>query len=136
MLNKMQIIGNVATEIESRTMQNGGKVANFNIATSEKWKTQDGEQKERTEFHRVVVFAEPLIKLIESYVNKGDKLYLCGQLETRKWTDQQGNDKYTTEVVLRPYKGEIKLLGSKQRPEQTAYEGFAPDDMDDSDIPF
>jgi single-strand DNA-binding protein len=131
----MQIIGNVATQPEIRNMSSGKQVANFTIATSEHWKDQQGQKQERAEFHRVVVFADPLIKLIESYVNKGDKLYLCGQLETRKWTDQQGNDKYTTEVVLRPYKGEIKLLGSKQRPEQTAYEGFAPDDMD-QEIPF
>jgi single-strand DNA-binding protein len=113
-VNKVILVGNVGKDPETRTFPNGGKVANFSIATSESWKDkQSGERKERTEWHRVAVMNENLVGIVEKYVRKGSKLYIEGQLETRKWTDKNGNEKYTTEVVLRPFRGEITLLDSK-----------------------
>lgn len=113
-VNKVILVGNVGNEPEIRTFQNGGRVANLSLATSENWKDKaSGERKERTEWHRVSVLNEGLVKVIESYVHKGSKLYIEGQLETRKWQDQNGNDRYSTEVVLRPYRGELTMLDSK-----------------------
>lgn len=113
-VNKVILVGNVGNEPEIRTFQNGGRVANLSLATSESWKDKaTGEKKERTEWHKVAVTNEGLIKVIESYVKKGSKLYIEGQLETRKWQDQNGNDKYTTEVTLRPYRGELTMLDSR-----------------------
>jgi single-strand DNA-binding protein len=113
-VNKVILVGNVGKDPETRTFPNGGKVANFSIATSESWKDkQSGERKERTEWHRVAVMNENLVGIVEKYVRKGSKLYIEGQLETRKWTDKNGNEKYTTEVVLRPFGGGITLLDSK-----------------------
>ena len=110
-LNKVTIIGNVGKEPEVRSFQNGGRVASFSVATSERWKDkQSGEQKERTEWHRISVLNENLVGVVEKYVRKGTKLYLEGQLETRKWTDKEGAEKYSTEIVLRPYRGELLLL--------------------------
>lgn len=113
-INKAIIVGNVGQDPDVRAMQSGDKVATFSVATSESWKQKDsGEKKERTEWHRVSVWNQGLVKIVESYVKKGTKLYIEGQLETRKWQDKDGHDKYTTEIVLRPYRGEITLLGSK-----------------------
>ena len=113
-VNKVILIGNVGQDPEIRSFQSGGKVCNLSIATSERWKDREtSEQKERTQWHRVVVFNENLINLIEKYVNKGSKLYIEGQLETRKWTDSSGVDKYATEVVLRNFKGELTFLDSR-----------------------
>ena len=113
-VNKVQLIGNVGQDPEIRSFQTGGKVCNLSIATSERWKDRETkEQKERTQWHRVVVFNEPLINLIEMYVKKGSKLFIEGQLETRKWTDASGQEKYSTEVVLRAYKGELTFLDSR-----------------------
>ena len=113
-VNKVILIGNVGRDPEIRSMQSGGRVANLSIATSEYWKDKaSGERKERTEWHRVVIFNDNLINVVENYVKKGAKLYLEGQLETRKWTDQSGAEKYSTEVVLRPYRGELTLLDSR-----------------------
>jgi len=113
-VNKVIILGNLGKDPEVRTFQNGGKVCNLTVATSEKWKDkQSGERRERTEWHNVAIFAEPLVRLAEQYLRKGSKVYLEGQLETRKWQDQSGQDRYSTEVVLRPFKGEIVLLGDK-----------------------
>lgn len=113
-VNKVILIGYVSREPEIRTFQSGDKVASFSIATSESWKDkQTGERKERTEFTRVSVFNEPLIQLIQAYVKKGSKLYLSGQLETKKYTDKAGVEKYATEVVLRPFKGELTLMDNK-----------------------
>jgi single-strand DNA-binding protein len=97
-----------------RTFQNGGKVCNLRIATSENWRDKaTGERRERTEWHSVAIFSEPLAKIAEQYLKKGSKVYLEGQLETRKWQDQSGADRYSTEVVLRPFKGELTLLDSR-----------------------
>ena len=113
-VNKVILIGNVGQDPEIRSFQTGGKVCNLSIATRERWKDRETkEQKERTQWHRVVVFNEPLINLIEMYVKKGSKLFIEGQLETRKWTDASGQEKYSTEVVLRAYKGELTFLDSR-----------------------
>lgn len=113
-INKVIIVGNVGKEPEIRSMQNGDKIANFSLATSETWKDKaTGERREKTEWHRVVVFNDNLVGVIERYVNKGSKLYIEGQLQTRKWTDNQGIERYTTEVVLQRYRGELALLDSR-----------------------
>lgn len=140
-INKVILVGNTGSDPEIRTMGNGGKVCNFTIATSEKWKDkQSGEQREKTEWHKVVIFNENLVRVCENYVKKGDKLYLEGALQTRKWQDRDGNDKYTTEVVLQKYRGEIVLLGgksdqSKSRNDPAKQEPEQDLDLDD-DIPF
>lgn len=152
-VNKVILIGNLGNDPDIRSMQTGSRVANLSIATSESWKDRNtGERKERTEWHRVVVFNEGLVSICENYLRKGAKVYIEGQLETRKWTDQNGQDKYTTEVVLRPFRGELTMLDSRggseggyqqqSRPMAAAASGggsaaAAPvhDDFED-DIPF
>jgi len=133
-VNKVIIVGNVGTEPEIRSMQSGDRVASFSVATSERWKDKNGERQEKTEWHKVSIFSQPLVKLVESYVNKGSKLYLEGQLETRKWQDQSGQDRYTTEVVLRPFKGEVTLLDSRKSNDMSAHDSvYGPDE---GDFPF
>ena len=113
-VNKVILVGNLGRDPEVRTFQNGGKVCNLRVATSEQWKDRNtGERRERTEWHSVAIFSEPLVRIAEQYLRKGSKVYLEGQLETRKWQDQSGQDRYSTEVVLRPYKGELTLLDSR-----------------------
>jgi single-strand DNA-binding protein len=113
-VNKVIIIGNLGQDPEVRNFPSGGKVCNFSVATSENWKDKNtGERRERTEWHRVSITSEPLVRVAEQYLRKGSKVYLEGQLETRKWQDQSGQDKYTTEVVLRPYRSELTMLDSK-----------------------
>ena len=114
-VNKVTLVGNLGRDPEIRAMQNGDKIVQLSIATSDRWKDKNsGEQRERTEWHRVVIFNDALRKIAEQYLKKGSTVYLEGQLQTRKWTDQQsGQDKYTTEVVLQRYRGELTLLGSR-----------------------
>ena len=113
-VNKVILIGNLGRDPEVRTFQNGGKVCNLRIATSESWKDREtGERRERTEWHSVAIFSEPLARVAEQYLRKGSKVYLEGQLETRKWQDQNGQDRYSTEVVLRPYRSELTMLDSR-----------------------
>ncbi|MEP5151587.1 single-stranded DNA-binding protein [Planktotalea sp.] len=113
-VNKVILIGNLGRDPEVRTFQNGGKVCNLRIATSETWKDRNtGERKERTEWHSVAIFSEPLARVAEQYLRKGSKVYLEGQLETRKWQDQSGQDKYSTEVVLRPYTSTLTMLDGR-----------------------
>jgi single-strand DNA-binding protein len=113
-VNKVILIGNLGRDPEVRTFQNGGKVCNLRIATSETWRDRaTGERKERTEWHSVAIFNENLAKIAEQYLKKGSKVYIEGQLETRKWQDQSGQDRYTTEIVLRPYRGELTLLDGR-----------------------
>ncbi len=113
-VNKVILVGNLGADPEVRTFSNGGKVVNLRIATSETWKDRNtGERRERTQWHSVAIFSEPLGRIAEQYLRKGSKVYVEGQLETRKWQDQAGNDRYTTEVVLRPYRGELTLLDSR-----------------------
>jgi single-strand DNA-binding protein len=142
-VNKVILVGNLGADPESRSFQNGGEVVNLNVATTENWKDRDGNRQERTEWHRVVIFNEGLGKVAKSYLRKGSKVYLEGQLQTRKWQDQSGNDKYSTEVVLQKFRGELVLLDSKggdqsgraTSHEQTqAYPAGTFDD--DSDVPF
>lgn len=113
-VNKVILIGNLGRDPEVRTMQNGGRVCNLSVATSESWKDRNsGERREKTEWHRVVIFNEALAGVAERYLRKGSKVYLEGQLETRKWTDNTGAEKYSTEVVLRPYRGELTMLDGR-----------------------
>ena len=114
-VNKVTLVGNLGRDPEVRAMQNGDKIVQLSVATSDRWKDKSsGEQRERTEWHRVVIFNDALGKVAEQYLKKGSTVYLEGQLQTRKWTDQQsGQEKYTTEVVLQRYRGELTLLGSR-----------------------
>ena len=114
-VNKVTLVGNLGRDPEVRAMQNGDKIIQLSVATSDRWKDKStGEQRERTEWHRVVIFNDALGKIAEQYLKKGSTVYLEGQLQTRKWTDQQsGLEKYTTEVVLQRYRGELTLLGSR-----------------------
>lgn len=113
-VNKVIIVGNLGRDPEVRSFQNGGKVVNLRIATSETWRDKtSGERKEKTEWHSVAIFSEPLAKIAEQYLKKGSKVYIEGQLETRKWQDQSGADRYSTEVVLRPFTGNMTLLDSR-----------------------
>ena len=151
-VNKVILIGNLGRDPEVRTFQNGNKVCNLNIATSETWRDKNsGERKERTEWHSVAIFSEPLAKVAEQYLRKGSKVYLEGQLETRKWQDQSGNDKYSTEVVLRPYNSTLTMLdgrsnddsgggygdsgGGYGKPQQQQHQSQPSRDLDD-EIPF
>ncbi len=129
-VNKVILIGNLGADPEVRSFQSGGKVVNLRIATSESWKDKNsGERKERTEWHTVAIFNEPLGKIAEQYLRKGSKVYLEGQLETRKWQDQSGADRYSTEVVLRPFNGALTLLDapSEGRAAAPAKRSRAPD---------
>jgi single-strand DNA-binding protein len=111
-LNKVMLIGNVGSDPEIRSFPSGGKVANFSLATSETWKDRNtGEKQERTEWHRIAIFNEGLIGVVESYVKKGAKLFVEGQVKTRKWQDQSGADRYSTEIVLQGPNGRLILLG-------------------------
>jgi len=113
-VNKVIIVGNLGRDPEVRSFPNGGKVVNLRIATSENWRDkQTGEKKERTEWHSVAIFNEALGKIAEQYLRKGSTVYIEGQLETRKWQDQSGADRYTTEIVLRQFRGELTLLGGR-----------------------
>lgn len=156
-VNKVILVGNLGRDPEVRSFQNGGRVANFTMATSENWKDrQSGERRERTEWHRVAVYNEGLVNVVERYLRKGSKVYVEGQLETRKWTDQQGQERYTTEVALRPFRSELTMLDGRGegggQPGDDPYRGPAagpgdtndgpptsayggPDDLDD-EIPF
>jgi single-strand DNA-binding protein len=139
-INKVILIGNVGRDPESRQMQNG-KVVNMTVATSESWKDKaSGERKEKTEWHRVVIFNEHLADVAEKFVKKGAKVYVEGQLTTRKWTDQSGIEKFSTEVVLNRFRGDLQMLDRREdafERAQGAPEPEAPAALDDSDsIPF
>ena len=113
-VNKVILIGNLGRDPEVRTFQNGGKVCNLSVATSETWKDREtGERREKTEWHRVAIMNDGLAGIAEQYLRKGTKVYLAGQLETRKWQDQSGQDRYSTEVVLRGYRAEMQILDSR-----------------------
>jgi single-strand DNA-binding protein len=113
-VNKVTLIGNLGRDPEIRSLQDGNKVANLSVATSENWRDKaSGERRERTEWHRVVIFNERLIDVVEKYLKKGAKVYLEGALQTRKWTDQSGAEKYTTEVVLQRFRGELVMLDGR-----------------------
>ena len=150
-VNKVILVGNLGNDPDVRTMQSGDKVVNLSLATSESWKDKaTGERKENTQWHRVVVFNQGLVNVCENYLKKGSKLYIEGQLETRSW-EQDGQKKYTTEVVLRPYRGELTMLDSRnsagsgsgdfgsgyaQAPANQGGAAPAPVDELEDDIPF
>ncbi|MEM1283915.1 MAG: single-stranded DNA-binding protein [Pseudomonadota bacterium] len=114
-VNKVILVGNLGADPDIRSLQSGDKVVNLSVATSETWRDrQSGERRERTEWHRVVIFNENLAKVAEQYLRKGSKVYLEGQLQTRKWQDQNGQDRYSTEVVLQRYRGELTMLDGRQ----------------------
>ncbi len=113
-VNKVILVGNLGADPEARSLNNGGEVVNMRIATSEQWKDREGNRQERTEWHNVVIFNENLGKVAKSYLRKGSKVYIEGQIQTRKWQDQSGNDKYTTEIVLQKFRGELQLLDSRE----------------------
>jgi single-strand DNA-binding protein len=113
-VNKVILVGNLGRDPEVRSTQDGMKIVNLAIATSERWRDRNsGEQRERTEWHRVVIFNENLARIAEQYLRKGSSVYIEGQLQTRKWTDQSGQERYSTEVVLQRYRGELTLLGGR-----------------------
>ena len=113
-VNKVIIMGNLGKDPEIRNFPNGGRVCNFSVATSESWRDKNsGEKQERTQWHNISILSEPLVNIAERFLKKGSKVYLEGQLETRKWQDNSGSDRYSTEIVLRPYKGEITLIDNK-----------------------
>lgn len=113
-INKVILVGNLGQDPEIRTFQNGGRIANLSLATSETWKDKaTGEKKERTQWHRIVVNVDGLVGICEKYIKKGSKLYIEGQLETRKYTDKDGTEKYTTEVVLRAFNSKIEMLDTR-----------------------
>jgi single-strand DNA-binding protein len=156
-VNKVILVGNLGKDPESRSFQNGGEVVSFSVATSESWKDRNsGERKEKTEWHNVSIFSEGLARVAKSYLRKGSKVYLEGQLETRKWQDQSGNDRYTTDVVLRNFNsamvqldsrdgggggggrsdyGDSSFGGGSSRPQQRPQPAAFDSDLDD-DVPF
>ena len=113
-VNKLILVGNIGEDPEASSLNNGGEVVNLRVATSESWKDRNGDRQERTEWHRVVIFNENLGRVAKNYLRKGSKVYLEGQLQTRKWTDQSGQEKYSTEVVLQNFRGELVLLDSRE----------------------
>lgn len=143
-LNKVILIGNLGNDPEIRNTNDGREIANFSLATSESWKDKvTGEKKEKTEWHRIICFNEGLVKIIKEYVKKGTKLYIEGQLQTRKWLDNTNQEKYTTEVVLQGYNANLILLGTGNNSMGQSEQSTAPsnnpvfenDELDDN-IPF
>ena len=141
MINKVILIGNIGAKPEIRKTQNGDKVASFTIATNETWKDQQGQQQTRTEWHRVVIFGG-LTQIVESYLDKGSKIYIEGQLRTRKWQNQQGQDQYSTEVVLTQFKGSLQMLDAKpsntfsSANNQSNYSNQQNATINDDEVPF
>jgi single-strand DNA-binding protein len=132
-VNKVILVGNLGRDPEIRSTQDGTKVANLSLATSESWRDKNtGERKERTEWHRVVIFNERLVDVVEKYVKKGSKLYIEGALQTRKWTDNTGAEKYTTEVVLQRFRGDLTMLDGGRGGASGGIGGSSPDDMGSS----
>ena len=135
-VNKVILLGNVGKDPEIRALTNGGEVANLTVATSEGWKDKNtGERKEKTEWHRVVVFGN-LVSVVQSYVKKGSKLYIEGQLQTRKWQDQSGQDQYSTEVVLQGFNSALKLLDSKPQQSEHSQARQDADQPQHDEIPY
>lgn len=140
-VNKVIIIGNLCAAPETRSFQNGGSVCNLRVATNETWKDKDGNKQERVEYHTVAIFSEGLVKVAESYLRKGSKVYIEGQLQTRKWQDHEGSDRYSTEVVLRGFNGTLVMLdsagdnrGERKKPYSEPAQNH--DDLDDDFPPF
>lgn len=145
-LNKVMLIGNLCADPEVRSFQSGGKVCNLRIATNETWKDRDGNKQERTEYHTVAIFSDGLISVCENYLKKGSKVFVEGKLQTRKWQDQSGSDRYSTEVVLRGFDGTLTMLDGPSGGQRGGSSGGQSGgsygnqsggyDDDDSSIPF
>ena len=155
-VNKVILIGNLGRDPEIRSMQSGNKMATFSMATSKRWKDKSTqEQKEKTSWHNIVIFGDGLVSIVEQYVKKGSKIYLEGELQTRKWQDQDGNDRYSTEVILQGYNCNLTLLDSRNSPsndlskddnsdkqisntenQETLNSNTSDSSEDDDDIPF
>lgn len=146
-VNKVILIGRLGRDPESRSFQNGGKVVNLRVATSEHWKDkQSGERKERTEWHSVAIFSEGLCRVAEQYLRKGSNVYIEGQLETRKWQDQSGADRYSTEITLRGFGSTLTMLDGRSEGQSQGggydsgsgggYQAPASNDIDQDEIPF
>lgn len=139
-LNKAQIIGHLGQAPEIRSFQNGGKIANLSVATTRKWKTRAGDVQERTEWHRISITAEGLVGVVERFAGKGSRVYIEGRLETRKWQDQTGVDRFTTEIIVAPYEGTLILLGDPRGASGGAVSGADPQSGGgsayDDEIPF
>jgi single-strand DNA-binding protein len=134
-VNRVILVGNLGNEPEIRNLPSGGKVVNLSVATSESWKDRNtGERKERTEWHRVVIFSEGLARVAEQYLHKGSKVYLEGQLQTRKWQDQSGQDKYSTEIVLQGFNSALTMLDGPNNGGSSS--GGSNAKSDDGDYPF
>ena len=126
-VNKVILVGNLGRDPEVRSFQNGGRVANLSVATSRRWRDgQTGEQRANTEWHRISIYDDKLVEIAEKYLRKGEKVYLEGELQTRKWTDQSGQERYTTEVILPRFRGQLTMLGS--RGEEGGFAGESSDD--------
>lgn len=143
MINKVILLGNVGSDPEIRSLPSGGRVANFSLATSESWKGEDGTRKERTEWHKVVVFQDSIVGVIEKYIKKGSKLYIEGSVKTRKYTDSNGADRYVTEVVVRGPSDRLKMLDNRSDSHSDSSSGDSsesnsgePASTIDDDIPF
>ena len=137
-LNKVTLIGRVGKDPEINTTKAGKKIASFSLATSEHWKDKQGQKQEKTEWHNIVVYNENIAKVAENYIKKGNQIYIEGALQTRKWQDKDGKDRYTTEVILQDYKGQLVLLGGKSDNVQGNDKPLPKSnavDLDD-DIPF
>ncbi|AVX04219.1 single-stranded DNA-binding protein [Maritalea myrionectae] len=136
-VNKCIIVGNLGADPEIRHTNDGRKIANLRIATSEKWRDKNsGEQKERVEWHRITVFSEGIAKVCEQYLRKGSTVYVEGQLQTRKWQDQDGNDRYSTEIVLQGFNCTLTMLGGNNQPKGEGQQPDYGDQPADEDIPF
>jgi single-strand DNA-binding protein len=140
-VNKVLLVGNLGKDPEIRTTKDGKEIANFSIATTESWKDKStGERKNKTEWHKVSVFSQGLVGIIKNYVKKGTKVYIEGQLQTRKWTDNNGVDKYTTEVILQNFNSTLVLLDSKEGISKHSVDkgnGYAPEEeFEDDSVPF
>jgi len=145
-VNKVILVGNLGKDPEVRTTQSGGKIVNLTLATSEKWKGADGQQQEKTEWHRIVIFNDRIADVAEKYLTKGAKVYIEGQLQTRKWADKDGVEKYSTEIVVGKFKGEMTMLGAKteeaqpnaSQPQQQRAPSWSPPKGSplDDEIPF
>lgn len=136
-VNKVILVGRLGRDPEVKTTAGGNRIANLSLATSESWRDKSsGERKQRTEWHRIVIYNERLAEVTEKYLRKGASVYIEGQLQTRKWTDKSGNERYTTEVVLQNFRGELTMLDSKQASSgESAEQSAGPADLDD-EIPF
>ena len=147
-VNKVILIGNLCADPEVRTFANGGKVCNIRLATNERWKDREGNKKERVEYHTVAVFSEGLVRVCEQYLRKGSKVYIEGKLQTRKWQDQSGQDRYSTEVVLQSFDATLVMLDGRRDDQGGGYDqgsqggGYGGQDQDtpsrdlDDEVPF